>query len=554
MDMPDLIQSLQGRDLGHLRIVAELWRVPFDAPDARVGLRRLAVLLLDAVVIQEMLQGLPSGARQALDDLLQNDGRLTWTLFTRRYGSVREVGPVRRDRDRPYGPSASPAEALWYRALVARAFFDMPAGPEEFAYIPDDWLPLMPAAASAGGAPLGRPASPSERANAALADERLLDHACTLLAALRLGLSLEAQQAAIPWQEAPLSVSPYPLSLPALQDLLSAAGQLDVGRQPLADPVRAFLEADRGEALAILVRAWLRSRAYNELRLLPGLSAEGEWHNDALRARQAALDFLSTVPADTWWSLAAFISAVRQEQPDFQRPAGDYDSWYIRDVNSGEYLRGFEHWEDVDGAVIRFMICGPLHWLGLIDLAVPFEGAPAAAFRWSGWAASLLRGEAPAGLSVEDEALSIGSDGSLRVPRHAPRAVRYQAARFCTWSGEDHGAYLYQLTPASLERARQQGLRVSHLMTLLRRHTLGVPANLARALERWDEHGVEARMEKVLVLRLSTPEMLQSVRASKAARFLEEPLGPTAVIVKPGAWQKVMAVLTEMGYLGEIEL
>src|SRR5579859_5992190 len=40
-------------------------------------------------------------------------------------------------------------------------------------------------------------------------------------------------------------------------------------------------------------------------------------------------------------------SAVKEEEPDFQRPAGNYDSWYIRDAQSGEYLRGFESWDRV---------------------------------------------------------------------------------------------------------------------------------------------------------------------------------------------------------------
>jgi hypothetical protein len=45
---------------------------------------------------------------------------------------------------------------------------------------------------------------------------------------------------------------------------------------------------------------------------------------------------------------------------------------------------------------------------------------------------------------------------------------------------------------------------------------------------------------------------LQRLRESKAARFLGDPLGPTAVIVRPGAQGKVLAALAEMGYLGEL--
>jgi hypothetical protein len=64
---------------------------------------------------------------------------------------------------------------------------------------------------------------------------------------------------------------------------------------------------------------------------------------------------------------------------------------------------------------------------------------------------------------------------------------------------------------------------------------------------------LEARLGTLPVLRLSTPELLQELRNSRLSRFLGEPLGPTSVIVKTGAMDKVLAGLAEMGYLGEIE-
>ncbi len=53
------------------------------------------------------------------------------------------------------------------------------------------------------------------------------------------------------------------------------------------------------------------------------------------------------------------------------------------------------------------------------------------------------------------------------------------------------------------------------------------------------------------MLRVGSPELLRTIRESRAARFLGDPLGPTTVIVKAGAGEKVLEVLTEMGYLGE---
>jgi hypothetical protein len=560
--MPDFIKSLQGRDLGHLRIVAEMWGVILEDQDIRSALQHLELSILNRAAVEEVVIHLPAEARLALEDLARNDGRLSWQLFIRRYGIVREMGAGRRDRQQPQRNPASPAEMLWYRALVGRAFFDTAAGPEEFAFIPDDLLRLLPPPQEPHGDALGRHATPGERLYVLPASDRLLDHACTLLAALRLGMPAEEINIHAALWSLPVTAAIAPLNQPALQNLLACAGLLDTSGIPLPEPTREFLESGGGEAMAKLARGWLAAAAFNELHLLPGLSMEGEWQNDALRARQSVLDFLSTIPGSLegeerpFWSLSALVEAVRQKYPDFQRPAGDYDSWYIRDLASGEFLRGFEHWERIDGGLIRYLICGPLHWLGIFDLAAsgPLDDPQAkiTAFRYSAWAAKLLKGIPPDGLPAEEAVIQVRSDARLVVPRLSSRPLRYQLTRFGIWEKEAPDHYQYRLTPASLLRARQQGLTTNHLLALLRRHAPTIPPSLVKAIERWERSGLEARLQTLSVLRLSTPELLQAVRSSRAARFLGEPLGPTAIIVKTGAVDKVLAVLAEMGYMGEI--
>jgi hypothetical protein len=608
IQLPELAHSLQGRDLGHLRIVAGLWGVELNAPDAHIGLQRLAPALLDPKRVSGILGALPEAARQALDDLAQNGGYLPWAHFSRRHGTIREMGSGRRDRERPYLDPASPAETLWYRALLARAFFDTGSGPEEHAYIPADLLSLIEAVRAssrpaAAPARLGRAATPNERARAFPASDRLLDHAVTLLAALRIGEPQLVEGLAEFRFEADLTP---PLTAKILEQFLGSARLLDEGGVPHAERTRAFLEAPRGEALALLASAWLESTEFNELRQLPGLICEGDWQNDPASARRTILDFIRRLhqqagggksgatggekaPARAgsgpFWSLAAFTNAIRQTQPDYQRPAGDYDSWYIRrspvkgEIEEGEpeFLRGFEYWDEIDGALIRYLISGPMYWLGMVELAAPeraaagpaaraAEEAPGAgrlahtgitAFRLSRWAEELLQGSAPRGAPVELGAVLANSDGRLRLPRQVPRAARYQIARFCRWVGPHDGSedvYQYSLSPSTLERARQGGLRAGHLLALLRRYAPTVPPPLARALERWEERGAEAHLERLTVLRLSSPELLNTLRTSRAARFLGDPLGPTAVVVKPGAWEKVQAFLAEIGYLAEVSL
>jgi hypothetical protein len=185
-----------------------------------------------------------------------------------------------------------------------------------------------------------------------------------------------------------------------------------------------------------------------------------------------------------------------------------------------------------------------MHWLGLVDLAAPEEGKEFTAFRLT--------------LNVQRVTLNetgkivISSNGKITVPRNASRAVRYQIARFCDWGDEKREEYQYHVSARSLKRATEQGLKAEQLLTLLVKVTKSaVPPALVKALKRWEANGTEARAESQTILRVARPEVLEELRKSKAARFLGEALGPTAVIVKSEAVPKIAAALAELGVLLE---
>jgi hypothetical protein len=542
--MPDLIQSLLEQDIGYLRIVAENWGISILSGDVRTARQELAAKMLDVDSIQRVIETLPEEAANGLSLLINNQGRLPWSQFSRRFGKVREMGPGRRDRERPDQKPDSVTEVLWYRALISRAFFESKTGAEEFAYIPADLntfvstLTMNNSNATYETAPgvLGRVATTAEKANPIFATDRILDHACTLLAGLRIG-------------EPVLDFCPY--SLDFMRAVLCQAGIITPDDTPDPDKTRIFLETPRADALNSLAQAWLTSPEVNDLQHVPGLEIEGEWENEPLGTRENLLDILNSIPEGTWWSLSAFIADIRQQHPNFQRPAGDYDSWFIKDSKSGRYLRGFEHWNDVDGALIRYLITGPLHWLGFMDISGLDGDQQFTAFKWSGWGKTLLKNLPPEGLPEENQIVYIRSDGRVGVPVLVPRTVRYQLARFCAWEIGNVHEYRYRLTPLSLSRAREAGLRVSHLVSLLRRYTESLPPNILTALDRWEKMGTQIKMQSAMILRVNAPQILDSLRESRAARYLGDPLSSTAIIVKGGTEEKVLAALVEMGYFGE---
>ena len=574
--MTDLFYSLLKQDIGHLRIIAEFWGLELDSKSADAAREKLTVSILDPKLLAELTETLPPEADSAITYLVNVGGRIPWPTFTRKFGDIREAGAGKRDREKLHLKPASAAEILYYRGFLARAFFDTEKGPQEFAYIPDDLLSLLNreevasvtvsgikvehaenrnekhSAALAPGASvhrtqmqmgkssgvqeseaLGRPASPAEKGLEALASDFILDDVTTLLAALRMGKTFASNGSLyLPQQSA------------ALQNILTTSNLV---RQniPQTEAVKNFLALSRQDALKMLQEAWVESQTFNELRLMPNIICEGEWTNQPQETREFLLNLLDAIPEGKWWSLNAFVRDVKQKYADFQRPAGDYDSWFIKRASDGQYLRGFQHWDEVDGALVRYFITNILFWLGQVDLSIAEGSNQPTAFRIINIESRIA--------SIEDKKLHVSSQGKITAPRLTPRVARYQLARFCEWDDEKNEQFKYHITTNSLAKAKEQGLKPEHLLSLLVKHSDGgIPPSLVKALKRWEVNGTEARVQTQIVLKVSRPEVLEEMRKSKAGKYLGEVLGATTVIVKSGAIQNVMDALTELGFLTEV--
>lgn len=554
--MPSLFQSLLNRDLGHLRIVAKFWGIELQAGERKAAHKELSERLLDRELAEEVLDALPEDAQRALSALQQKQGKLPLATFERQFGQIREVGPGRRDREAVHLNPVSAAEMLFYRALLARAFFDSDSGAQEFVYIPDDLLKFVPSKGEQPFAPTkekcGRLARPEERTHIISSNNHILDDLTTLLAALRTGQDE--------------SVYTLETSSRFVRDIGLAARLMGNEGGLQRNAVKSHLEADRAEAFAQLRQIWRESETINELHQVPSIICEGEWTNPVLETREKLLGFVNALPKGKWWNLNSFIADIKTQNPDFQRTAGDYNAWFIRKAENGvqslqtlpssdqkleilesathHSLRGFEHWDEVEGALIRYFVTGVLFWLGFVDLAAGEKTGDVKAF--------LVKEKAESKNEKEGKII-VSSNGLMTIGRYAPRDVRYQLARFGEWqTSKNPDEFKYQITTSSLEKALTQGLKVTHLVTLLAKFSeTKIPPSLGKALRRWEVNGTEARVKQISILRLSKPEDLEALRKSKAGRFLGMVLNPTTVEVREGASQKVMAALIEMGILME---
>lgn len=537
--MPGLSRLLNDREADLLKDLAQSWGV--DIPNDQAELKfLLRNTMSDPNSIEEMLETLPAPVKHAMDRLAATAGKMPWTSFTREFGDIRPMGAGRREREQPSHHPQSIAEILWYRGLIDRAFFDEKPEAREYAWIPDEILMQMTIIRQNAALPPGRLCSQKEHAQLHPASQAILDQSCTLLAALRMSKPLEA-----------IATSIIPNQF--LINLLTEAGLLDTQKNPIVEPVRKFLEDPPGEALLHLVESWLNSSRLNDFLDTPGLMVEGSPDNHPIETRKTILDHLKRVPVGKWWNLPSFIQYFHDHLPDFQRPAGDFDSWFIRSKQTGEYLRGYEKWESMEGAFLRYMITGPLHWLGFVDLATCSSSRPPNAFRLSAWSNNLFDSTAPQ-LPAEEGKITVRSTGRIVVPEDAPHAARYIIARFCEWEPSKQKEHIYQITARSLKAAYEQGLRVSHFFHILETNCAApLPPAMIKAMERWEKAGTQAALQNTVILKVTQPEILDALKQSKAVRFFRAELNSTTIEVKKGFEKQVEQALFESGYLVDLK-
>jgi hypothetical protein len=603
--MPNLEHTYLDYDLTLLRAIAAQAGVELAAPNSRAAAAELSAALQNAETVDLLLSRLlpapdddstlKADTALALYTLIQAEGKLPAAPFIRRWGDARPLGTAALARERPWETPANATEALFFNGLIGRAFMESNAGPQEFFFIPSDLLPALPTVEPRAPAQPAEAIAPAETGAAAhVAGSLIVDDAVTLMAAIQMGKPLD-------------SVGPH-MRLPALDLLQTLLRDLNLlGERKLnPEPAKNFLRAARAEQLRTLVEAWRDSKTWNDLLHVPSLRPEpGAWRNDPLATRAFVIRLCADLPVNEWRSLDSFVAFVREHHTDFQRQAGDYDSWYLRSAATGEFLRGFEHWEEVDGALLRYLILGPMHWLGLAD-----KSAAGDAFRLTPIFSALI-GAGEWAVPEEPKLIVLKPDGVMIVSRAVDRYDRFQAARIGEWLSHQHpfdgelvrtlrasserrgappstmglentpmpaaqeahapqskdagiadagiadagifdagvkeaDAYFYRLTGNSLQAAARQGITARHIVPFLKRACDDPPSNILELVERWGRKNIEVRATQTLVLHVDDSELLDILlRSPQVSRHLGERLGETAIEVKD--WERLQTALVGLG-------
>ena len=559
--MKTLRQSLLDRDLRFLEVIARRWGLLLEHRRKAEVLDQLESSLLRPEAVRATLADLSPEERAALDALLAAGGRMPAESFTRDHGPIRPVGPGRLQREEPWRQPASGAEGLWYRGLIAHGFeIETPEGGQSGApvlYIPSDLLPLLPSPRR--GEPHFVVASVPPPAQQMGSGPSFRQDVCTFLIYLHGMTVRPGPKGALPQKHrrrllgALLERDPDRLAL--IEHLARRLGLIEEHdrRLELNSPrARVWLRASPARQLRALQIGWRDSPDWNELWRVPELECQPTgWKNDPLATRLRFLGWLARCPADEWLSIESFIQALKSTDPDFQRPDGDYDGWYIRDAGTGHYLTGFESWERVEGALIRHFLTRPLLWLSVVMLGME-QGRPVA-FRITPEGEALLAGKEPPepGLTLP---LAVAPDLTVRAPLEGSLYDRFQAARFAQ-RVKDAPPFGYRISPESLSHSREQGIALSQILAFLERATnRNLPRNVTALLRDWDRKADKIALRRGVLLQTADEQTLKELQRLPQTRdYLQQVLGPQAALVAEEDWLGLVRELKKLGYLPRVE-
>ncbi len=523
--------------------------------------------------VARLLAEMDEETRAALDFLIAEGGEMPSHRFQRDPlgGELRQLGAGALERARPWETPLSATERLFYQGLVYTSFGVTGDFRGQVLFIPTELLALMPPVARS---PVSFEVEPLAGVPPGVRESGLLmvEDAFVVLSDLQRrsvhpvkGRFLPADalhrinaRLAMPEPEGALNHERETQRLALLLHLLRALNLIEETNEGLLKPVtvraRRWLQLPRPHRLLTLQRAWADNPSWNDLWRIPTLRPERTgWHNDPLRARAALVRWLREVPSDAWVSVAEWVRSVRRVDPDFQRPDGDFNSWYIRQADSGQFLQGWDNWDQVEGTLLRYYFAAPLFWLGIVDLGylAPSDKQPFA-FRLTPYGARWLGRTAALPPQPERAPVIIAADGSITVPPGADDWERLHLERLSVPVESGPGDYL--LNKERLIAELMEGSDIERVLRFLEQATNNfLPEAVRERLSGWAGGYGRITLETLSVLEVDDVHLLRELQHHPAiARFFVRPLGPRAIACPPEQLPELVAALRAAGYLPRV--
>jgi hypothetical protein len=531
-----LREGLDQTPVASLRRMAELHGLDHgDAATHAELVEALVARLSDATYLHERLAELTPAERQALAAARRGGGEIRGFLLQRLLGSD-EPGAVR---------------ALTEPGLLFRTF--APVGPHrgEVFTAADELLELLPPTDAEDddvNPPL--PVDPPERGARRGGDPAFSIFTLLSLRQRQVGAAPDASAGARAsqlqseterWTREPGGWA-WPERWSFLEHLCVALGLIVDGR--LASTARlARLLGDRGQLTGRLWQAYTRDRSWAEL------GRAGVPHGDELAEqadptalRGSVLHELARLEPGRWLTVAELSGWLRRAAPTLVREHLDARAVVLRDPATGKPLFDDDGWALVEGPLLRYVVLGPLYWLGIVatdDAGERFALTP------TGGALLRQSGEAPADRQAER---CVWAGDAFEAPARADLGQLLRAEHYLHL---EHRAQIsrYRLQRGDIAAALLAGGSVDECRRLL----LALGGPLPEAVE---SRLAQAEAEfGALVLR---PAVLLEARSAAELDALDPALlrsrpGPTVAEVPAAQALAVAEELRRLGHLPRVD-
>jgi hypothetical protein len=526
-----LEEALEQTATGALRRMASVHGLLYDDGTTRTELiQRIAERLLDSSYLREQLDGLSDDEQAALLAARASGGEQRGFLLERDY------------------PGA--AEALVERGLLFRLF--AAAGPRrgELFTAPDELLALLPEPPALEAPPPGEPA-PTERR----ASDPAFSLFCIASALRRRAASLEDDVRK--WSEEPGGWE-WDARWIFLRHLAQAAGllvhQADGALAP--GPTLGRLLDDPAALADRLWRAYLRDRGWSEL-LRAGFE-DGDELADTVQLRRAVVEVVHELPEGTWIGFEALCDWVRRTRPAVLREQLNARGLVL--------LEGLD-WPSFEQRVLRYVVLGPLYWLGIVGLSADGRQLTRrAATRLMAGAARSIGSAAPAAGrgAAESAAPSLGRAASeacvwegvaeLVAPARAELGTLLEAERYLILHARGRPSR-YHLVQSHVAVALGTGGSIADCRRLLLKLTRSaLPETIDQRLAAWEHRFGAVGIRPAVVLEARSEAELEATLADERVRpFIRARLGTTTVEVPAAQALELAAALRDGGHLPRVD-
>lgn len=556
-----LRQMLYRCEVRFLPIIAEHWFLLKTVPNYEELIRMLCDRMLDSVILHKFLETQDGPEfSAALKRLILNDGFEITENFEEASGPFRIAGMEKILRDKLWYSPISVTEKLWYRGLIYRENRNIEGELKACYILPDDLknvltkiIPEKQPIMSIQHDFMVRPAIPTETVSISPYKTDMTDFVC-----IGAALERDKRDLTFPGANLPESATRF------IGMLIQQGSLLPDFEEKNTDSIRNFLIQNRTAANIQLIHHWRFSETYNELAESDELTVIESPKYDHRAPREAILKIISALQPTTWLSINGFISAIKKNFPQFLRGSFTESRGQMTDVD-GNDLSGIGSWFQLEGAYLRFLLSGPLHWLGLVQIAFSDKDKKTpSAFRISQDALFYLQEskteEVSSGIlakpNLEQSVPGISADGAIICGKNVSRYFRYMTTRYCEIENIKGDNTTFRITPASLTFAEENGLKRSSFLALLQRFSKNkVPPALEHMLSATELASLPATIYYATILTIPNENILEELlETPRLGKWIQQQINPTSILIDPKGISEIRRFLMEREVFVDIQV